>query len=269
MTALDTLKPQIDELTHRIETMLDDQREFEAAVNELGPLVSGFAGVVATEVSRQLDARLKAAKEAEAKLHSLRDQQRLREDAKRKASERLARSKSALAALCVAAGCEDPGALADIEQRSASKQETIREREAVEARMLGDGSGLSLEALMAECEGVDGDSLPGNIAARKDERGELGSRIEDLMAERARLRAAFEGLFGQNQAAETLQDAANVEAQIARLTQRYADLALQEVALRQAIDLYRDRNQGPILTCEVPVRPIDGWCLFGSARRCR
>jgi uncharacterized protein YhaN len=31
------------------------------------------------------------------------------------------------------------------------------------------------------------------------------------------------------------------------LTQRYADLALQEVVLRQAIDLYRDRNQGPIL----------------------
>lgn len=247
MTALDTLKPQIDDLTHRIEAMLDDQREFEAAVNELGPLVSGFAGVVATEVSRQLDARLKAAKAAEAELHRLRDQQRLREDAKRTASERLARSKSALAALCVAAGCEDPGALADIEQRSASKQATMHEHEELEARMLGDGSGLSLEALMAECEGVDGDSMPGDIAARKDERGELGSRIEDLMAKRAQLRAAFEGLFGQNQAAETLQDAANVEAQIARLTQCYADLALQEVALRQAIDLYRDRNQGPIL----------------------
>lgn len=247
MATLDTLKPQIDELTHRIETMLADKLEFEAAVNELGPLVSGLVGVAATEVSRQLDARLKAAKVAEAKLHSLRNQQRLHEDAKRKASERLARSKSTLAALCVAAGCEDPGALADIEQRSVSKQEAIRERDALEARMLEDGSGLSLESLMAECEGVDGDRLPGDIAARKYRRVELGSKIEDLMAERARLRAAFEGLFGQNQAAEALQDAANVEAQISRLTHRYADLALQEVALRRAIDLYRDRNQGPIL----------------------
>ncbi len=247
MTALDTLKPQIDELTHRIERMLDDRQEFEAAVNGLGPLVSGFADVAATEVSRQLDNRLKTAKAADTKLHSIRDQQRLSEDAKRKASERLVRSKSALAALCVAAGCEDPSALADIEQRSAAKQETIRECEALEARMLEDGYGLSLGALMAECEGVDGDSLPADIAARKDERDALGRKTEDLMAERARLQAAFNELFGQNQAAETLQDAANVEAQIARLTQRYADLTLQEVALRQAIDLYRDRNQGPIL----------------------
>jgi hypothetical protein len=31
MRELDTLKPQIDNLTHRIETMSDDKREFEAA----------------------------------------------------------------------------------------------------------------------------------------------------------------------------------------------------------------------------------------------
>jgi uncharacterized protein YhaN len=194
-----------------------------------------------------LNTRLKIAKTAEAEIHRLRDQQRIREEAKRKASERLARSKSALAALCITAGCEDPGALADIERRSASKQETIRERDTLEARMLEGGAGLSLEALMAECEGMDGDSLPGDIAALKAERGELGGKIENMMAERARLWAAFEALFGQKQAAEALQNAANVEAEIGRLTQRYTDLALQEVVLRQAIDLYRERNQGPIL----------------------
>jgi len=247
MTALDTLKPQIDELTHRIETMSHDKREFEAAVDELGPLVSGFVGMAATEVSRHLNTRLKTAKAAEAEVHRLRDQQRIREEAKRKASERLARSTSALAALCITAGCEDPGALADIERRSASKQETIRERETLEARMLEGGAGLSLEALMAECEGMDGDSLPGDIAALKAERGELGGKIENMMAERARFWAAFEALFGEKQAAEALQNAANVEAEIGRLTQRYSDLALQEVVLRQAIDLYRERNQGPII----------------------
>jgi uncharacterized protein YhaN len=56
------------------------------------------------------------------------------------------------------------------------------------------------------------------------------------------------GLIAQE---ETLKDAVSGADEavrlIARLTQRYADLALQEVALRQAIDLYRDRNQGPIL----------------------
>ena len=92
-----------------------------------------------------------------------------------------------------------------------------------------------------------GDTLPGNIAMLTGERREFETVIEKLMTERANLRAAFESMFGQNQAAETLQSAANVEADIAILTQTYADLTLQEIALRQAIDLYRDRNQGPIL----------------------
>lgn len=247
MTQLDALKPQIEELTHRIDAMSAEKKAYEAAITGLGPLVSEFPGVGATEISRRLDARLKAAKTAETKLHNIENQKELRVEAKRKAEERLSRSKAALAALCTAAGCEDAALLSEIEQRAASKQETVRERDALETRMLEQGSGLSLDALLAECESVDGDSLPGEIAARRDERSELETTIESRMTERANLRAAFDGLFGQNQAAEVRQDAANVEAEIGRLAERYADLALQEIALRQAIDIYRDRNQGPIL----------------------
>lgn len=67
------------------------------------------------------------------------------------------------------------------------------------------------------------------------------------MTQRAELRAAFDGLFGQSEAAESRQGAANVEADITSLAGRYVNLTLQEVVLRQAIDLYRERNQGPIL----------------------
>jgi uncharacterized protein YhaN len=45
-----------------------------------------------------------------------------------------------------------------------------------------------------------------------------------------------------------MQDAANAETEIDEAVQAYADLTVQETLLRQAIDLYRDRNQGPILT---------------------
>jgi uncharacterized protein YhaN len=247
MTQLDALKPQIDELTHRIDAMSEEKKVYETAIVALAPLVPEYSGMAATEISRRLDTCLKSAKSAEAKLRNIENQRDLCLEARRKAEERLNRSKTALASLCIAAGCEDAGMLAEIEQRAATKQETMRERDAQETRMLEQGSGLSLDALMAECECVDGDSLPGEIAARKDERAELVTTMESRMTERAGLRAAFDGLFGQNQAAEVRQDAANVEADIARLTERYANLALQEVALRQAIDIYRDRNQGPIL----------------------
>ena len=45
-----------------------------------------------------------------------------------------------------------------------------------------------------------------------------------------------------------MQEAANVEAEITEIVETYVDLTVQETLLRQAIDLYRDRNQGPILT---------------------
>ena len=74
------------------------------------------------------------------------------------------------------------------------------------------------------------------------------SAIDEMMTRRATLNAEFSSLFGNNQAADALQDAANVEAEIDQAVQAYTDLTVQETLLRQAIDLYRDRNQGPILT---------------------
>jgi uncharacterized protein YhaN len=248
MTELDGLRLQIDELSHRIEAMIENKTAFETAMAALGPLAAGREGDGAAYISQQLATRLDGAKAAQSTLRSLREQQGIRTEAQRQASERLERSTTALVALCMAAGCADAAELAEVEQASASKQDAIRDREQLEKRMLEDGAGLALNVLLSECEGVAGDTLPGSIATLTAERGVVESTIEKLMTERASLRAAFDSLFGESQAAETLQDAANVEADIAILTQTYADLTLQEIALRQAIDLYRDRNQGPILS---------------------
>src|SRR5262249_16112154 len=59
--------------------------------------------------------------------------------------------------------------------------------------------------------------------------------------------ADFEILLGQSQAADFTQEAAIVEAEIAEVVEAYVDLTVQEILLRAAIDIYRDRNQGPIL----------------------
>jgi uncharacterized protein YhaN len=44
-----------------------------------------------------------------------------------------------------------------------------------------------------------------------------------------------------------MQEAAAVEAEIEEAVEAYVDLTVQETLLRAAIDVYRDRNQGPIL----------------------
>lgn len=247
MTQLDALKPQIAQLTRRIVTMSNEVQAYKTAVAALGSLVADYSALSAIEISRQLDERLREATVNEAELRNLEAQKKLHDDTRRKAADRLRRSKLALEALCSTAGCKDASMLAEIEQRAGRKQQSQRACEELEARILDQGSGLSLDALLAECEGVDGDALPGTIADRRAERIDLAATIEPLMTQRAELRAAFDGLFGQSEAAESRQGAANVEADITSLAGRYVNLALQEVVLRQAIDLYRERNQGPIL----------------------
>jgi uncharacterized protein YhaN len=67
------------------------------------------------------------------------------------------------------------------------------------------------------------------------------------VSDRAALQADFDILLGQSQAADFMQEAATVEAEIEEAVEAYVDLTVQETLLRTAIDVYRDRNQGPIL----------------------
>lgn len=247
MAQLDAIKPQIDQLTRRIDAMKSDVADYGQAIEALGPLATAYAGASALEISRQLSERLRQAREAKAELQIVKDRQKLQEEAKSKAEEQLAASVQALAALCHAAGCEDAGELVAVEQRARRKQEIERVRDELEARIVDHGLGMSLAELLAECEGADGASLPGSMASMEGERKTQSLTVESLMNQRAELLSAFNSLFSGAEAGESRQSAAIVEAEIESLVQRYSDLALQEVVLRQAIELYRERNQGPIL----------------------
>ena len=247
MAQLDTIKPQIDQLTRRIDAMESDVAAYEQAIAPLGPLAAAQAGASAVEVSRQLSERLKTAQAACLELQTLKERQKLQQDAKDKAAEQLAASSRALAALCQAAGCAEPAQLVEVEHQARRKQDIERECDELEARIVDLGMGMSLVELLAECDGVDGTGLPGAIAELEREREAQASTVETLLNQRAELQSAFNGLFSGAEAAESRQSAAIVEAEIESLVQRYRDLALQEIVLRRAIDLYRERNQSPIL----------------------
>jgi uncharacterized protein YhaN len=248
MNSLDGLKIQIDGLSHRIKTMKEDCESFKEAVSTLAFLVPGASKTDPIETCRQLEASLGAAKAAETELKGRQAQLKIRSTDRDQAQEKRRQSKAALETLCTQAGCIDAEDLAEIERKSAEKQQALRDREKLETRIREDGAGLDLEALFAECEGVVGDQISGEISVLRADGDETETRVEQLMSRRAALHAEFDGLLAQNQAVDLTQEAANVEAEIAEIVEAYVDLAVQETLLRQAIDLYRDRNQGPILT---------------------
>lgn len=106
--------------------------------------------------------------------------------------------------LCNEAGCIKPEELPEIERNSTEKQQALRDREKLETRIREDGAGLDLEALFAECEGVVGDQIVGEISGLKSDEGEIDKRVDELLSSRADLKAEFERLLDQDQATDPM-----------------------------------------------------------------
>ena len=247
MNEIDIAKSKIDELTHRIEAMRRDRDTFRNAVAALAVDLPGAPTGDAVEVCRQLDNRLRVARDKEANLRGLKEQVKPQAEGRERAKDKLRRSRAALDALCAQAGCANVDELPEIERQSMEKQAALSGREKIEMRVREDGGGRDFAALFAECEDVPADQIPADLLSLKADRDDTEAGIEKLMADRAALQADFDILLGQSQAADFMQEAATVEAEIEEAVEAYVDLTVQETLLRTAIDVYRDRNQGPIL----------------------
>jgi uncharacterized protein YhaN len=244
---LDGLKSKIEGLSHRIEAMRADQDAFGDAVAGVAAALPDAPAGTAVEVCRRLEERLSAARRAAMDRRSLAEQLESRAADRDRAEEKLRRSQAALDALCAQTGGADHDELAEIERKSAEKQEALREREKIETRVREDGGGRDFAALFEECDDVPGDRNSADLIGLKADRDDVESRIDKLSSERGALQNEFDTLLGQNQAAELAQEAAAVGAEIEDGVEAYVDLTVQETLLRAAIDVYRDRHQGPIL----------------------
>jgi uncharacterized protein YhaN len=248
MNDIDIAKSKIDELTHRIDAMRRDRETFRNAVGAVAVDLLGASTADAVETCRQLEKGLRAARDKEAELRGLKEQLKPQMEGRERAKDKLSRSRAALDALCMQAGCRNADELPEIERKSMEKHDAVSAREKIEMRVREDGGGRDLPALFAECEDVPVDQIPADLLSLKADREDIEARVEKLMSDRAALQADFDILLGQSQAADFMQEAAAVEAEIAETVEAYVDLTVQETLLRAAIDVYRDRNQGPILT---------------------
>jgi uncharacterized protein YhaN len=245
---LEGVKSKIAGLSRRIAAAQADQDAFGDAVAGVAAALADGAGGAALSVCRSLEERLRTARRAEMERSRLAGQLESRGADRERADGKLRRSTAALEALCAQAGGVPPGELALIERQCAERRDALRDRERIESRVREDGDGRDFAALFAECDDVPGDQVVADLISLTADRDDTEAGVDRLMSERAALQAEFDSLLGQNQAADLTQDAAAVGAEIGDAVEDYVNLTVQETLLRAAIDVYRDRNQGPILT---------------------
>lgn len=240
-------KRSIDEWSHRVKAMEADIEQFRQGVAALKEMSGQDEGADVVATCRHLEARLVAAIAADDEDRRLGGQIELHTKSREAANGTVEANEAALTALCEQAGCGHPEELRDAIARANDAKEIDRRIGALEAAMFDDGDGLDLAALFAECEGQTGEAIAAALAATEPEIAQLTREVQDAIEQRVTRRAEFDGLLGDHQAADSSQRAAVVEAEISELARQYADLTVQEVALRRAIDVYRERNEGPLI----------------------
>jgi hypothetical protein len=245
---LDGIKSRVESLGHDIDATQAARDAFGEAVVCIASALPDAPEGGAVAVCRWLEERLRTARDAKTVRESLTEQIVERTAERDRARDKLRRSSETIEALCIQAGAAHLDKLPEIEDRSAMKREAEGDRKKIETRVREDGGGRDFIDLFAECDDVASDGIAADLISLKAERDEIEAGIERLNSERGALQNAFDSLLGQDQAADRRQVAEAVAADIEDAVAAYVDLTVQETLLRAAIDVYRDRNQGPILT---------------------
>jgi uncharacterized protein YhaN len=153
-----------------------------------------------------------------------------------------------LNALCVEAKCENHADLDEAERRSAERMRLTDAIASVERDIEEASGGVGIADLEAEVQGVDPDTLPGQIdALASNINDELEPRRIELAQTKGREQKELELMDGSDRAAQVADQAQAELATIRADAERYVQVKLAGRILRDQIERYRRENQGPLI----------------------
>jgi len=234
-------------LSDRIRKMEEDERLFSHTVRDLwrrAGLMGDPPGSI--EGATLLVDRFRKNRDNMVRANALDDRIREIEKEKVRAEKSLRQSQSVLETLFRDAGASDPEDLARIEERSREKAAFGKERQEIEAQILSEGEGESLETILAQTEGVDAEALRRNVAEASERKGSLVEDFERALSLQAAFNAQTEQRL-EGLSVDLEQEAENVLAVMSSHVTEYLRLTVLETVLRRAMEIYRERTQGPLL----------------------
>jgi uncharacterized protein YhaN len=263
LTCLDELRElfrKLDEVPEKrrlLAALLAEQAAFGERVRALAQryapdLLDLPSERAAEQLLRRASDAQHRARERERLLADLAEQQREHEA---NLEQRL-RAERTLQELLRASGARDAGELIEIERRSAAAAELDAQIAAEEERMRELGEGLTLAALLAECEGAE---RPQVMREKEDVEGRLTEAEEALSSvsvEIKEIARGLEQLQSDENAAEAAQEAEMFASDVRELTHRYARVRLASSILARELLRYRERHQGPVLSRAAALFPV-------------
>lgn len=164
------------------------------------------------------------------------------------AERSIVRFEAILRELCREVGCEAVDQLPEIERRSAERRRIETELRQTETQLERLAAGRPLDELAAESLACEPERLAAEIEQLRLDEQAIVARWGELQQQVGALRRDVEAMDGSSQAAEIGQQIQDLSARAARQARSYAQLRVAAVALGRAIEDYRQKNQGPILS---------------------
>jgi len=244
---LDKLK-DAEGYSRRIYGIDKDAEDFFDKVRSLSERVApDLIELPVEQAVAELNARLMRGETAKTQKQDLEKQHQKEQDRLRKTKSQLAEIGAQLDSMCDEAGCKRVEELAEAEQRSDSRRKIGAELEQLEAQLRKLSAGATLDEFVREAQTVDPDSIDAVVNRLTEEIDQLARHKSDLDRSIGREENELSKMDGSARAAELAEEAQALLARLETDVEQYARLRLASTVLNQAVERYREKNQGPIL----------------------
>jgi uncharacterized protein YhaN len=235
-------------LQKRIEGIDRDAEQFGKRIIGLADTLSkDLKDLPAEEATAELNTRLTRARTAESKRQTLQNQLSGEKRRLDKSVQAITRTETRLNGMCKEAGCAGYDDLPEAEKRSDKRLQIEADLSNLDERLLKLSGGATINDFIKEALKVDPDGINGDIELLNEEIEKLNKEKSDLNQTIGEERNELSKMDGSARAAEVAED---IQIQMGRLEndiEQYARLKIASRVLNQAIEIYRDKSQGPIL----------------------
>lgn len=235
-------------LRDRIDKMLRDQADYEAAVAELaGDAGDGGSGLSATDLARRLSGRLAVAESAQKQVRALEERREKAVERQRADGEALAAHNRLKSDLLSSLQADD---LADAARKVAIAQERRALAQGIDAldRQLCESlASASVDKALAHLQEADRHELEQRRQEAEAELENLDTEVQDLHATRSRAGEALDAIGGDDAVALIEQQRRTVLEAMTEGAIRYMRLSAGVLAMDQALALYREHHRSGMM----------------------
>ncbi|SAK95629.1 ATP-binding protein [Caballeronia ptereochthonis] len=235
--------------TGQIDVMRAALAALEADASQLArELDEPLAALGAQRIATELSARLDRASAAHAELERLKEEHALATEQVSRAKAEVEEAKAALRPLYELAGVDTPDVLAVLIGQSQKKRALLAAVDDARAALIKGGDGLTLDELVEEVEGAD-------MPIVEAELSRIGAALTDSVKTASEIATGLDAARRELAAISGEANAARAEAKrqealaaMADAAERFVKVETASTLLKWAIDRYRERRQGPMLS---------------------